>query len=70
MTLLTNNRKPLHDLNNVVHELIHYGYIDVNSYSNVTSIQVRDILDILGIKYEVTSGLIHDMYPYTRIKLV
>ncbi|AMW62779.1 hypothetical protein DIGNKC_258 [Bacillus phage DIGNKC] len=68
MTLST-SRKPLHRLNEVVHELVHYGYFDVNSWNELSSVQIRDILDILGMQYTTENRLMHDMYPYTRIKL-
>ncbi|ASR78896.1 hypothetical protein AARONPHADGERS_271 [Bacillus phage AaronPhadgers] len=68
MTLST-SRKPLHRLHEVVHELVHYGYFDVDSCNELSSAQIRDILDVLGMQYTTESRLMHNMYPYTRIKL-
>ncbi|AEZ50282.1 hypothetical protein BCPG3_102 [Bacillus phage BCPG3] len=70
MTLSTNNNKVLLSMHEIIHELYHYGRVSIHSNSKVDSTQVRDMLDLLGIKYETHSKLWLDMYPYTFIKLV
>ncbi|ALA46672.1 hypothetical protein EYUKI_264 [Bacillus phage Eyuki] len=62
------NSKELLTLHGALHEFIHYGFFDVFSTSKISSYQLKDVLDIMGIKYTSDIGSVNG-YKYIRIKL-